>query len=392
MQLGRRSFVAGLGASTLAACAPRTAALRPAPPLPAPGAPSLIPLAADRFHLMKVTVCTRPFRPAGPRIEVERHGDKTVVHNYGHGGSGWSLSWGCAQEAVALARSAGGNEYAVIGAGVIGLTTALTLVETGAKVTIYADEFPAETRSARATGVWSPGSRIALAGAAPTEFAARWESWARRSFAVHRGMVGLAGHPVEYLPEYGVGGEAGLAPPASPSPINVPEDFLSLWRTVRDLQPPRRLLEGNDNPFPAREVSVGQTMTFNVASYTDRLARLFLLRGGKMIRRSFPDRTAALSLAEPVVLNCMGFGAKAIWDDASLVPVRGQINWLMPQDDARYAIHHDGVFAVSRRDGVIVQYTGGGDGYGYGIENEDVLPAETAFALGTLRSLFANRG
>ena len=51
----------------------------------------------------KITVCTRPFRAQGPRIEAERLGDKLVVHNYGHGGSGWSLSWGSGTVALELA-------------------------------------------------------------------------------------------------------------------------------------------------------------------------------------------------------------------------------------------------------------------------------------------------
>jgi D-amino-acid oxidase len=43
-------------------------------------------------------------RPSRPRVRVERArlGDRDVVHNYGHGGSGFSLSWGCAREVVEL--------------------------------------------------------------------------------------------------------------------------------------------------------------------------------------------------------------------------------------------------------------------------------------------------
>lgn len=44
----------------------------------------------------------RPVRRSGVRLEVERIGglDATVIHNYGHGGSGWSLSWGCAEKVL----------------------------------------------------------------------------------------------------------------------------------------------------------------------------------------------------------------------------------------------------------------------------------------------------
>jgi D-amino-acid oxidase len=38
------------------------------------------------------------FRPTRPEIRVEREGD--VIHNYGHGGSGLTLSWGCAREVL----------------------------------------------------------------------------------------------------------------------------------------------------------------------------------------------------------------------------------------------------------------------------------------------------
>ena len=56
--------------------------------------PTLVPIRAHEDRIFRITVCLRPFRAQGPRIEAERVGDKVVVHNYGHGGSGWSLSWG----------------------------------------------------------------------------------------------------------------------------------------------------------------------------------------------------------------------------------------------------------------------------------------------------------
>jgi D-amino-acid oxidase len=47
----------------------------------------------------------RPARPA-VRLEAERSGDVTIVHNYGHGGAGVTLSWGCAQDAAELVLAA----------------------------------------------------------------------------------------------------------------------------------------------------------------------------------------------------------------------------------------------------------------------------------------------
>ena len=45
----------------------------------------------------------RPFRRSGVRLETDRLGDgRHVVHNYGHGGAGFTLSWGCAEEVLGL--------------------------------------------------------------------------------------------------------------------------------------------------------------------------------------------------------------------------------------------------------------------------------------------------
>ena len=161
--MNRRDFLGGVAIASLSGCAPKVRRAATPPGLPPYDVlPKLMPVRAEVDRIFRVTVCLRPFRTAGPRLDVERVGDKTVVHNYGHGGSGWSLSWGSSSIAVEKAMAAGERDVAVIGCGALGLTSAILLQRAGAKVTIYAKERPPEVRSARATGSWTPDARIAL--------------------------------------------------------------------------------------------------------------------------------------------------------------------------------------------------------------------------------------
>jgi D-amino-acid oxidase len=53
-------------------------------------------------RIIEVRVGLRPYRPR-VRLETERLPDGALcVHNYGHGGAGVTVSWGCALEAVRL--------------------------------------------------------------------------------------------------------------------------------------------------------------------------------------------------------------------------------------------------------------------------------------------------
>src|SRR5690242_12684402 len=52
------------------------------------------PLRVAPELIIRTTVGLRPHRPHGFVLRAEKLGDKLLVHNYGHGGAGWSLSWG----------------------------------------------------------------------------------------------------------------------------------------------------------------------------------------------------------------------------------------------------------------------------------------------------------
>ena len=60
-------------------------------------------LKIEKPNVLAERVGLRPFRKSGVRLERDHLSDgRTVVHNYGHGGSGFTLSWGCAQEVFEL--------------------------------------------------------------------------------------------------------------------------------------------------------------------------------------------------------------------------------------------------------------------------------------------------
>jgi hypothetical protein len=64
-------------------------------------------------RVLRERVGLRPFRKSGVRLEREKLRDgRTVIHNYGHGGAGFTLSWGCAENVFELAKienGAGGS-------------------------------------------------------------------------------------------------------------------------------------------------------------------------------------------------------------------------------------------------------------------------------------------
>jgi D-amino-acid oxidase len=62
-------------------------------------------LGSSNSVLLRERVGLRPCRRSGVRVEADKLPDgRTVIHNYGHGGAGFTLSWGCAQTVLELAR------------------------------------------------------------------------------------------------------------------------------------------------------------------------------------------------------------------------------------------------------------------------------------------------
>jgi hypothetical protein len=336
---------------------------------------SSLPLVrAQPNRIIAVTVCTRPFRAQGPRIEAERLGRKWVVHNYGHGGSGWSLSWGSSSIAVGYAMARRERELAVIGCGVLGLTSALLAQRAGFKVRIYAKDRPPDVRSTFATGHWSPSARFCSAEHATPELTQRWEDMARLSFRTFQHLLGLPGDPIEWRDGYYL---RDLEPGAEQPFVQSEPSYAALDHRLRDLVPSSEELAPGTHPFRGFYVRRYSDLVFNLSSYQRMLVSDFLAAGGQIETRDFASPSDLMKLREKTLINATGYGARALFGDESLVPVRGQLLRLIPQPEITYSLSHRSLFMLPRRDGIVVQ-TPEGDVYGSDDTAPDRAVAERA--------------
>ncbi|MGO9935204.1 MAG: FAD-dependent oxidoreductase [Steroidobacteraceae bacterium] len=348
----------------------------------------LAPVRASTDRITRITVCTRPFRAQGPRLDAERVGSKLVVHNYGHGGSGWSLSWGSSTIAMQKAMASGEREIAVIGCGALGLTSALLLQRAGARVTIYAKDLPPDVRSSLATGVWTPDSRICLEEHATPAFKQLWEQMARASFQTYQNFLGLPGAPVEFIDSYLVSDDAT---PRPASELAGRPPFASLQRElIGDLMTQSVDFAPGSHSLGPRYLRRNSQMMFNLTAYTRLLMAEFGANGGRIEITEFHTTDDFAKLREKTLINATGYGARALFADQSITPVRGQLARAIPQPEVGYGLIYKGVAFVPRRDGLVFQALGDNDYYGFG--DDTTLPdrAEAERAVNTIAQLFKN--
>lgn len=286
----RRNMLFGLSGAALSACATRVPGSQQADtnqrrltPVP--------PVLVRKDRILKTVVGLRPYRRGGFRLTEERIGDKHLIHNYGHAGDGVSLSWGCGQIAAEMARAANPGPVAILGAGVMGLTTGLILAGWGHDVTIYTDKVTPNTTSDIA------GALILV----PDNVEARI---ARLSHDGWIPYIDRAGYGVKqvthrYLGERGSG--AG------------PEGFLG--RQVRDEH---------------------SAVLVDPSIYLKQIMTDFQIRGGRIFTKRFESITGVLALKEKTIINCTGLGAGNLFVDETISPVRGQLTHLIPQEEIDY--------------------------------------------------------
>ena len=340
--LTRRDALRWGGSALLGAVAAPACAARQAPTgARAAAAPRLAPVDVAWNRIIRRVVGLRPFRPAGFVLRAERQGDQLVVHNYGHGGGGITLSWGTAELAAREAEAgATGQERraAVLGCGVVGLATARLLQRRGWAVTIYARDLPPRTTSNVAGGQWTPSS-VFDRGVATPAFVEQFARASRIAYRYYQDLVG-AGYGVRWIDNYYLADE-----PGSSWLVDLLPD---IYASATDLRP-------HEHPFAAPAANRVRTMLIEPAIYLNALLRDFRIAGGTVVVGELRDRRqVAERIPERVVVNCTGLGAASLFGDDQLVPAKGQLTILFPQPEVDYIVVQDGLYMFPRSDGILL--------------------------------------
>ena len=296
-------------------------AASPSPASPATSAARVVrkmnPPKLDSAYLGKRVHCYRPMRHGSPNLSVEVQGKQLIAHNYGHGGSGWTLAPGSAGYVVDLAQQSEQGKslpkdapITVVGAGVIGLFTAYELVKRGyTNVTVVADKFDGLT-SHKAGGLLAPVSMdnapemqriIDKIGVDAYRFFASVAMGTNADFP-----EGASIHPAYFENRE----ESGLEPYVG-----------QVMKPAKDVT----LDFGNGT---RRDMVV-----YDDGIFMDPGAMMKSLRDYLEGKVTFEQRkvTSFSDLPSDLVFNCTGLGARALEGDEEMVSVQGHLIMLKDQ-------------------------------------------------------------
>lgn len=294
----------------------------------------LTPVTVSASRVIRTVAGLRPYRESGFVVRAEPLGDKRLVHNYGHGGAGITLSWGTSRLAIDLGLPGHSGPVAVLGSGIVGLTTARLLQEAGFAVTLYAAALPPQTTSNIAGGQWHPAG-LFRRKAVTSEWLAQFRSAMDYSWRRFQIMTGDE-YGIRWLPTY-----------QEADALADPDDLTASHETDAVLLGPR------EHPFPVAHVRRYMTMYAETGHLLRQLIRDVQIAGGKFVIREFATPADVAALPETLVFNCTGLGAGKLFGDTVMRPLRGQLAILLPQAEVQYAYLGDMGYMFPRGDGIV---------------------------------------
>ena len=304
---------------------------------------NLAPVDLSWDRIIRTTVGLRPYRESGFVVRAERLDEKTLIHNYGHGGAGMSLSWGTAALAADLAMPHPDRRAAVIGCGIVGLTTARTLQRRGFEVSIHAASLPPDTTSNMSFAGFTPASGLVSSWRRTPQWDEQFNRAVRIAYQYHQVLVGSR-YGVSWIDDYAPTNSEG-------SPVGRGGRFNSeLEMLPPGMELAREILREGEHPFGTRFARRHPILRFDPGLYLDALMHDVLAFGGRINVRTFDSPRDLAALPEPIILNCTGLGSKTLFGDDELTPIKGQLVVLVPQPEVDWSL----ATMLPRSDGIVL--------------------------------------
>jgi hypothetical protein len=193
---------------------------------------------------------------------------------------------------------------------------------------------------------------------------------------------------VEFIDNYFVSDEPAAARRRPPPDGRPP--FAELQRElIGDLIPQGVDFAPGSHSLGMHYLRRNSLMMFNLTAYGRLLMGDFSANGGKIEVAEFHTPNDLAKLREKTLINATGYGARALFGDQTLTPVRGQLARVIPQTDINYGLYYKNVSFVPRRDGLVFQVVGDSDYYGF--NDATVVPdrTEADLAVNTIAGLFS---